>query len=174
MGAWWAVGSTTSNQVNIQAVKNSNSTIMIVQETIPTSVIGLSMGGTKMVYMNGTTDYLSFTAFTANAGGQTLQVGSTATGQGTWCSAHLIAYGVGNTVPVVQYGTTTGSSAGGNVTVTLPTAYTSSTSYVAFAVMQDSIEAKIAVNRNSASSITIYWSQGGSGTHTIAWHTMGT
>jgi hypothetical protein len=80
----------------------------------------------------------------------------------------------GNTGPITQYGTTTGSSAGGNVTVTLPTAYTSSTSYVAFAVMQDSTEAKIAVNRNSASSITIYWSQGGSGTHTLAWHTMGT
>jgi hypothetical protein len=97
MGAWWAVGSTTSNQINVQAVKNSNSTLMIIQETIPTSNIGLSMGGSKMVYMNGTTDYLSFTAFTANSGGQTLLVGSTATGQGTWCSAHLIAYGPGFT-----------------------------------------------------------------------------
>jgi hypothetical protein len=84
MGVWWAVGSTTSNQVNVQAIKNSNSTLMILQETIPTSNIGLSMGGTKMVYMNGSTDYMSFTAFTANSGGQTLQVGSTATGQGTW------------------------------------------------------------------------------------------
>jgi hypothetical protein len=80
----------------------------------------------------------------------------------------------GNTGPIIQYGTTTGSSASGNVTVTIPTAYTSSTSYVAFAIMQDSIESKIAVNRSSASSITIFWSQGGPDTHTIAWHTIGT
>ena len=76
--------------------------------------------------------------------------------------------------PIQQYGTTTGSSASGSVTVTLPHAYTSGTSYVAFGVMQDSDEAKIAVNRNNLSSITIVWSQGGSGSHAIAWNTMGT
>jgi hypothetical protein len=63
------------------------------------------MGGTKMVYMNGSTDYISFTAFTANTGGQTLNVGSTTTGQGTWCSAHLIAYGPGFTGPTGTQGT---------------------------------------------------------------------
>jgi hypothetical protein len=100
MGGWWAYGSTSNNQNNLQAIKNSNATIMILQNAIPTtSNSGLSMGGTKMVYMNGTTDYMSFTAFTANSGGQTLQVGSTATGQGTWCSMHLIAYGPGFTGP---------------------------------------------------------------------------
>ena len=76
--------------------------------------------------------------------------------------------------PIIQYGTTTGSGASGSVVVTIPTAYTGNGTYVAFAVMQDSTEAKIAVNRTSASSITIYWSQGGSGTHTLAWNTMGT
>ena len=76
--------------------------------------------------------------------------------------------------PVLQYGTTTGSGTSGSVTVTLPTGYTTAASYVAFAVMQDSTEAKIAVSRTSYISITIYWSQGGSGTHTIAWNTMGT
>lgn len=76
--------------------------------------------------------------------------------------------------PVIQYGTTTGSSASGSVTVTIPHAYTSGTSYVAFGVMQDSQEAKIAVNRDNLSSITITWSQGGSGSHTFAWQTLGT
>ena len=76
--------------------------------------------------------------------------------------------------PVLQYGTTTGSGASGSVTVTLPTGYTTAASYVAFAVMQDSTEAKIAVNRTSYTSITIIWSQGGSGSQTIAWNTMGT
>lgn len=76
--------------------------------------------------------------------------------------------------PIIQYGTTTGSGASGSVVVTIPTAYTGNGTYVAFAVMQDSTEAKIAVNRTSASSITIIWSQGGSGTHFLSWNTMGT
>jgi hypothetical protein len=45
---------------------------------------------------------------------------------------------------------------------------------VAFAVMQDSQDSKIAVVRNSASQITIVWSSGGGGTHTLSWNTMGT
>lgn len=76
--------------------------------------------------------------------------------------------------PVLQYGTTTGSGASGTATVSLPHAYTSGTSYVAFAAMEDSTEAKMAVNRDNLSSITIAWSQGGSGSHTLAWNTMGT
>jgi hypothetical protein len=76
--------------------------------------------------------------------------------------------------PVIQYGTTTGSGTSGSVTVSIPHAYTSASSYVAFGVMQDSTESKIAVNRNNLSSITIVWSQGGSGSHTFAWQTLGT
>ena len=77
--------------------------------------------------------------------------------------------------PVIQYGVdSNGTGTSGSVTVTLPAAYTSSTSYVAFAVMQDSDAAKMSVTRTSASSITIYWSQGGSNAHIIAWNTMGT
>jgi hypothetical protein len=76
--------------------------------------------------------------------------------------------------PIQQYGTTTGSGTSGTATVTLPYAYTSGTSYIALGVMQDSTEAKIAVNRDNLSSITISWSQGGSGSHTFAWNTLGT
>jgi hypothetical protein len=76
--------------------------------------------------------------------------------------------------PVIQYGTTSGSGASGTATVSLPVAYTSGASYVAFASMEDSDEAKMAVNRDNLSSITIVWSQGGSGSHTLAWNTMGT
>jgi hypothetical protein len=106
MGGWWAYGSTSNNQDNLQAIKNSNSAIMILQNAIPTTTnSGLSMGGTKMVYMNGTTDYISFTAFSGNTGGQTLQ-GPSTTGQGTWCSMHLIAYGEGFTGPTGETGPT--------------------------------------------------------------------
>jgi len=97
-GVWWAAGSTTSNQDNVQATKNGTSTFMILQNAIPTSGVGLSMGGSKIVFLNGTTDYVSFTAFTANTGGQTLYQGS-GTGQGTWFSANLISYGDGYTGP---------------------------------------------------------------------------
>ena len=75
--------------------------------------------------------------------------------------------------PIIQYGTATGSGASGSVTVTLPVAYTSATSYVVTASMMDTTAARMSVNRNSASSITIYWFQAGSGSQTLGWNTMG-
>ena len=76
--------------------------------------------------------------------------------------------------PIIQYGTTTGSGASGSVNVSLPVAYTSATSYIVTASMMDVDPARISVNRNSASNITIYWFQAGSGTQTLGWNTMGT
>jgi hypothetical protein len=78
------------------------------------------------------------------------------------------------TQPVIQYGTATGSGASGSVTVTLPVAYTSGTSYIATASMMDVDPARMSVNRDSSSQITIYWFQAGSGTQTLGWNTMGT
>jgi len=77
------------------------------------------------------------------------------------------------TQPVIQYGTVSGSGASGSVTVTLPVAYTSGTSYIAIASMMDVDPARISVNRDNLSSITIYWFQAGSGTQTLGWNTMG-
>ena len=76
--------------------------------------------------------------------------------------------------PIIQYGTATGSGASGSVNVSLPVAYTSATSYIVTASMMDVDPARISVNRNSASNITIYWFQAGSGTQTLGWNTMGT
>ena len=77
--------------------------------------------------------------------------------------------------PVIQYGEDTTTSGGsGSVVINLPVAYTAINSYVAFASMEDSSPSEISVVRNSASQITIYWAQAGSGTHSIAWNTMGT
>jgi hypothetical protein len=75
--------------------------------------------------------------------------------------------------PVIQYGTATGSGASGSVNVSLPVAYTSATSYIVTASMMDVDAARMSVNRNSASNITIYWFQAGSGTQTLGWTTMG-
>jgi hypothetical protein len=155
MGGWWAPGSTTNNQDNLQAIKNSNSTIIILQNAIPTtSNAGLSMGGTKMVYMNGTTDYMSFTAFSANSGGQTLQVGSTATGQGTWCSMHLIAYGEGFTGPTGAASTVTGPTGPTGAGETGPTGFTGPTG---------GVNTKVQYVLESSSVVPIDWSQGPNG-----------
>jgi hypothetical protein len=76
--------------------------------------------------------------------------------------------------PIIQYGTETGGGTSGSVTISLPVAYTSATSYVAMVSMEDSTPAKMSVTRDSASQITIYWALAGSGTHTLSWQTSGT
>ena len=77
------------------------------------------------------------------------------------------------TQPVIQYGEDSGSGTSGNITIAIPVAYTSATSYVAFASVMDGTACKISVTRDSASQITIYWDAAGSGTLPIAWNTMG-
>jgi hypothetical protein len=99
LGGCWAAGSTTNNQDNLQALKNGTSTFIFLQNVIPTNTVAQSMGGTKIIYLNGSTDYVSFTAFTANAGGQNLQQGGAPFSQSTWFSANLLAYGPGFTGP---------------------------------------------------------------------------
>ena len=76
--------------------------------------------------------------------------------------------------PIIQYGTATGSGPTGSVTVVFPTAYTSATSYIATASMMDVDAAKMSVNRDSDSQITIYWDLAGFGTYTFGWNCMGT
>ena len=78
------------------------------------------------------------------------------------------------TLPIFKYGTTSGSGASGSVVVTLLVPYTSASSYVAFATMEDPDPSEISVVRNSASQIQIYWAQAGAGSHTLAWQTIGT
>ena len=66
----WAPGSTSSEN-NLQILKNGNSQA-IFEAAIDTAV-DVSVGGTKVIYLNGSTDYLQFTAYTANTTSQTLQ-----------------------------------------------------------------------------------------------------
>ena len=76
--------------------------------------------------------------------------------------------------PIIQYGEdNTGSGASGSVVVNLPVAYTSVSSYVAFATMEDADPAEMSVVRNSSSQIEIYWQQGSGGSHILAWNTLG-
>jgi len=81
--------------------------------------------------------------------------------------------GVSVAQPVIQYGEDGVSGNSGSVAVTLTTPYTSVSSFVAFASMMDTVPAQIAVNRDSASQITLQWSSAGGGTHRIGWQTLG-
>lgn len=87
---WWDTASTTSGQTNIQMRKNGN-TIGIAQDPL-NAVTGQTQVMTKAVYMNGSTDYLDFTAYTNNTTSQVLKFGTTG-GSGTYFTAHLIAAG---------------------------------------------------------------------------------
>lgn len=94
VGVWWAAGTVSNNQDNVQLRKNGT-TYIILQNQITTSA-GTSVGGSKIVYLNGSTDYVETTAFTGNPTSQVVQYGS-ASGQGTWFSATLLASGAGFT-----------------------------------------------------------------------------
>ncbi len=99
LNAWWSIGSLSSGQTNLQARINGNSFILVQSPVITT--MGNSQGDSKLVYMNGTTDYVDCTAFTSNTTSQVLQKG-TASGSGTWFSASLQTAGsyTGPTGPI--------------------------------------------------------------------------
>jgi hypothetical protein len=78
------------------------------------------------------------------------------------------------TQPILQYDVVASSGNSGSIVVTLPTAYTSVSSFVAFACMEDPDPAEISVVRNTASEIEIFWQTAGGGSHSIAWNCMGT
>jgi hypothetical protein len=130
---WWAAGASATNQYNIQIRKNGN-TIAIFQNQITTST-GLTQGGSKLVYLNGSTDYIDFTAYNGDSSSRNIQWGGSSTGQGTWFSATLMTTGTGptgSTGPTGAASTVTGptgptGATGAASTVTGPTGPTGAT-----------------------------------------------
>lgn len=88
--AWWTAAGTTTNQYNIQIRKNASTFAIFQNQTVTGS--GLSQGGSRVVYLNGSTDYVDFTAYNGDTTSRSLQWGGA--GQGTWFSAALITSGV--------------------------------------------------------------------------------
>jgi len=89
---WWDTASTSTGQNNIQMRKNGN-TVGISQDPLnSTAGSGQSQILSKAVYLNGSTDYIDFTAYTNNTTSQVLKYG-TVGGSGTYFTAHLIAAG---------------------------------------------------------------------------------
>jgi hypothetical protein len=92
-GTWLENPASPTNQVNMQIRKSSGggppSTVMIVQQPLNNGT-GISLTGTRIYYMNGSTDYLDFTIFQGSGAPRNLLYGGTPDGSGTWFSAHLI------------------------------------------------------------------------------------
>ena len=88
-GVWLQNAGVSSNQVNTQMRKNGNS--MILSQQPLNNGTGISLGGSRIIQMNGTTDYIDWTIFQgagSSANGTLLQ--GTVNGSGTWFSAFLI------------------------------------------------------------------------------------
>lgn len=80
-----------------------------------------------------------------------------------------------NTNRFDQIGTVTGSlGASGNVVVTLPVSYTTTTSYVTMVSHNDTTAGlRLSVVQTTAKSFTIYWVGGGASTQPFSWFTTG-
>jgi hypothetical protein len=87
-GVWFDNTVDTNNQMNLQARKNGNSFALIQSPT--NGVTGQSLTFNKMVYLNGSSDYVDFSAYQSTGGSVNIQQG-TADGSGTWFSAFLIS-----------------------------------------------------------------------------------
>jgi hypothetical protein len=77
--------------------------------------------------------------------------------------------------PIIQYNEVVGNGTSGNVTVTLPVAYSSVASYVIFACLRDPQYGGTSVTtaKISATQFSINFNVGTTGGHNIAWCTMG-
>jgi hypothetical protein len=71
-------------QLNVQMRVNGNQEMICQQPS--TKVSGVSLFGTKIVYLNGSTDYVDFTAYQGTGGNIHILQGNSL-GSGTWFSA---------------------------------------------------------------------------------------
>jgi hypothetical protein len=93
LGAWLENPASATNQVNVQIRKSvgggPTGTVMILQQPLNNGT-GISLSGTRILYMDGALDYLDFTIFQGSGAPRNLLYGGTPDGAGTWFSAHLI------------------------------------------------------------------------------------
>jgi hypothetical protein len=143
-----AKSSATSGQVIINAGSNYHLITM-------SAGFGMSITSQNSLLISSTSNTISGTTTISNTLNRVL--GSTAIAQ-----------------PITQYGNASGTGNAGNITITIPTAYTSSTSYNAFITHTNGTPPNLSIVKNSASQFTIYWTSAGSGTQPFDWMTIGT
>jgi hypothetical protein len=85
---WFDPATVTTAQYNVQIRKNA-STVLIIQQPTINNGTGQSLTGSKLIYFNGTTDYIDFTAYQSTGVNRNLQKG--AADAGTYASIHLLA-----------------------------------------------------------------------------------
>jgi hypothetical protein len=84
LGVWFENPNDDTVQLNVQMRVNNNQEMICQQPSA--RVAGVSLFGTKIVYLNGTTDYVDFTAYQGTLGSINIQQGNSV-GSGTWFSA---------------------------------------------------------------------------------------
>jgi len=87
LGVWFANPNDNTVQLNIQIRVNNNQEMICQQPS--TTVAGVSLFGTKIVNLNGTTDYVDFTVYQGTIGSINIQQGNNQ-GSGTWFSAEYM------------------------------------------------------------------------------------
>jgi len=80
---WPSVGATGGNQTNLQIRLNGSTKKAIVHQPVNT-VTGNSMTISRILQLNGSTDYVDITYYTSSPGGQTIQASN-----GSWFYAAL-------------------------------------------------------------------------------------
>ena len=77
------------------ALQSNNNDVNYLNKQIPSlqqqldNVTGQSLAGGRIIYMDGSLDYIDFTVYQASGVAKNIQQG-TADGSGTWFSAHLL------------------------------------------------------------------------------------
>jgi hypothetical protein len=155
---WLGIGTPTSIDVSYNALDVSGNVYVdgaMGINMVPTRTFDVN-GDFRSSDANGTLDFNS--GDLSITGGFKRTLSSTAVAQ-----------------PTIQYGSnSSGSGTSGSVSVTIPTAYTSSTSYVTQITLNSSTAgANISVNNSTSNSFTIYWTNAAAGSHTFFWTTFG-
>jgi hypothetical protein len=87
LGVWFANPNDNTVQLNVQMRVNGNQEMIIQQPS--TNISGVSLFGTKIVNLNGSSDYVDFTAYQGTIGFINIQQGNNQ-GSGTWFSAEYM------------------------------------------------------------------------------------
>ena len=89
VAVWLSDPGTATGQTNVQTRINGNQ-MMINQSPLNSGGAGQSLMGTKIIYMNGSTDYVDFTVYHNAATSKNIQVGNATYSSGSWFSIVLL------------------------------------------------------------------------------------
>ena len=89
VAVWLSDPGTATGQTNLQARING-SQMMIVQSPLNSGGSGESLTGTKIIYLNGSTDYVDFTVYHNASASKNIQIGNATYSSGSWFTITLL------------------------------------------------------------------------------------